>query len=71
MGAYRTTLKRPTRESPFMLTYGIEAIIFAKIGIPAPRVQFCDMAKNDEELYSNMDLLDGLRDEASIKLVVQ
>ena len=35
--AYRTTIRTPTGETPFGLTYGIEAIILVEVGITSIR----------------------------------
>ncbi|RVW13404.1 hypothetical protein CK203_102339 [Vitis vinifera] len=36
--AYRTTLRRPTRTTPFVLAYGMEAITPTKIGMPTAKM---------------------------------
>ena len=35
--AYRTTTRTPTRETPFKLTYGTEAVIPVKVGVASIR----------------------------------
>ena len=37
--AYRTTTRVPTREMPFRLTFGIEAIIPVEVGLMSLRVK--------------------------------
>ena len=46
--AYRTTTRTPTRETPFNLTYGIEAVIPVKIGLTSLRKEFFDKHNNDD-----------------------
>ena len=48
--AYRTTARTPTRETPFRLTYGSEAVIQAEIGLTNYRVHNHDESKNDETI---------------------
>ena len=35
--AYRTTVRTPTRETPFRLTYGTEAVIQIEVGVTSIR----------------------------------
>lgn len=44
--AYRTTSKRSTRETPFSLTYGAEAVILTKVNLCSARVSGFTPAKN-------------------------
>ena len=48
--AYRTTTRMPTRETPFRLTYGSEAIILVEVGLTSYRVHNHDESKNDEAM---------------------
>ena len=48
--AYRTTTRTPTRETPFRLTYGNEAVIPAEIGLISYRVDNHDEVRNDEAI---------------------
>ena len=60
--AYRTTARIPTRETPFNLTYGIEAVIPVKVGLTSLRKEFFDEKSNDDQLKLNLDYLDEVRD---------
>nr|GEX32182.1 reverse transcriptase domain-containing protein [Tanacetum cinerariifolium] len=53
-------------DTPFFLTYGIEAVIPTKIGMPTYRTATVDMVNNDEELCLNLDLLEERRERAAI-----
>ncbi|XP_071916252.1 uncharacterized protein [Coffea arabica] len=66
--AYRTTLRIATQETPFALTYGAEAVIPAEIGAPSNRVQNFIARDNEDELRLNLDLLEGRREEAAIRM---
>jgi hypothetical protein len=46
--SYRTTVKTPTGETPFSLSYGTEAVIPVEIGSPSYRVAKFDPNYNDE-----------------------
>ena len=48
--AYRTTPRTPTGETPFKLTYGIEAIIPLDVGLPSLRVENFDSQRNEDQL---------------------
>ena len=38
--AYKTTRKFATRETPFALAFGIEAVAPVEVGLESPRVKF-------------------------------
>ena len=46
--AYRTTAKTPTRETPFRLAYGSEAVIPTEVGLTSYRVENHDDSRNDK-----------------------
>ena len=66
--AYRTTTRTPTRETPFNLTYGTEAVILVKVGLTSLRKEFFDEQSNDDQLKLNLDCLDEVRDQASQRM---
>ena len=45
--AYRTTAKTPTKETPFKLTFGTEAIILVEIGLTTLRTTFHKEEENE------------------------
>ena len=49
--AYRTTQRVPTRETPFSLAYGTEAIIPVDISMPTLRVERVVLDQNDTQLH--------------------
>ena len=66
--AYRTTIRTPTGEIPFGLTYGIEAIILVEVGITSIRREMFHEENNDDQLRINMDYLGEMREKASNKM---
>ncbi|XP_027181747.1 uncharacterized protein LOC113780132 [Coffea eugenioides] len=64
---YRTTPRTATHETPFSLTYGAEAVVPAKVGLPSPRTQNF-VASANEELRCNLDMLKAKREEAAIRM---
>ena len=48
--AYRTTVRTPTRETPFRLAYGSDVVIPAKIGLTSYRVENYDEDNNEKAI---------------------
>ena len=67
--AYRITPRRSTRETPFSLTYGVEAVILAKINLCSARVAGFNPTKNSELMLKQLNLLEERRESATIWLV--
>ncbi|RDY11236.1 putative protein K02A2.6, partial [Mucuna pruriens] len=65
--SYHTTPHSTTGKTPFRLTYGSEVVIPVEIGEPSPRTTLFDPTVNEEELRSNLDLLQETREIAHIK----
>uniref|UniRef100_A0A2N9F1B6 Uncharacterized protein n=1 Tax=Fagus sylvatica TaxID=28930 RepID=A0A2N9F1B6_FAGSY len=55
--AYRTTVRVPTGETPFKLTFGTEAVIPVEIGLTTLRTTFHKEEENEGQLRLNLDLL--------------
>ncbi|GKC37066.1 reverse transcriptase domain-containing protein [Tanacetum coccineum] len=64
--AHRMMIKSSNDDTPFSLTYGTEAVIPAKIGMPMYRTAVVDAIHNDEELRLNLDLLEERRERTAI-----
>ena len=58
----------PIGETPFKLTYGIEAIIPVKIGATSIRREMFREESNDDHLRVNLDCLNEVREKASHKM---
>ncbi|XP_077250215.1 uncharacterized protein LOC143889761 [Tasmannia lanceolata] len=54
--AYRTTRRVATGESPFSLTFGVEAVIPVEIGLSTFRTENYDEHENSELLRNTLDL---------------
>ncbi|XP_012841213.1 PREDICTED: uncharacterized protein LOC105961530 [Erythranthe guttata] len=65
--AYRTTPRTATGESPFNLAFGTEAVAPVEIGEPSWRVINYSLEANEEAMKANLDLVDELREIASIR----
>ena len=61
--AYWTTQKSATRETPFALAFGTEAVAPAEVGIKSPRIEFASVEHNDKALRLNLELLDEKREQ--------
>ena len=55
---YQTTARQSTRETPFAMTYGAEAVIPLEVNFPALRTSSFTSDNNDELLGKNLDLID-------------
>ena len=65
---YRTTPCRSTRETPFSMTYGAEAVIPLEIGFPTTRTSTFNSKDNDEQLTRSLDLIEEKRENAMVQL---
>ena len=61
--AYKTTQKSATRETPFALAFGTEAVAPVEVGIKSPRIELASEEHNDEALRLNLELLDEKREQ--------
>ena len=68
LSAYRTTPRRSTGETSFSLTFGVEAVIPAKINICSARVAEFAPAQIEELMVKHLDLLEGYRESITIQL---
>ena len=59
--AYKTTARTSTGETPFRLTYGIEAVIPVEVGVTSMRREAFSEDSNDEQLRVSLDCLDKVR----------
>ena len=66
--AYRTTLRRSIRETPFSLTYGEKAVILVEVNLCSAQVAEFTPIQNDRLLVKCLDLLEEYREAATIQL---
>ena len=65
---YRTIPRRSTGETPFSMTYGVEAVIPLEIGFPTSRTSSFNPSDNDEQLTKSLDLIEEKRENAMVQL---
>jgi hypothetical protein len=65
---YWTTPRSSTGETPFSLTYGVEAVIPLEIGLPTICTEYYDPVTNETSLATDLDLVEEKRDTALIHL---
>jgi len=66
--AYRTTLRRSVGETPFSMTYRVEAVIPVEINMSSMKVSSFSPGSNDAQMIENLDFLEERQDMASIWL---
>ena len=59
--AYRTTVRTSTKETPFKLAYGSEAVIPAEVHMANHRVKEYQVEENEVQLHLNLDLIDEVK----------
>ncbi|GJX57988.1 reverse transcriptase domain-containing protein [Tanacetum coccineum] len=69
--AHRTMVKSSNGDTPFSPTYKTEAVIPAEIRMPTFKTTEVDVAKNDEALKINLELLEEKREQAAITAKVR
>ena len=65
---YQTTPQKSTGESPFSMTYGVEAVIPLENGFPTMRTSTFTSDGNDELLKKSLDLVEERRENAMVQL---
>ncbi|GJW05982.1 hypothetical protein Tco_1568405 [Tanacetum coccineum] len=60
-------IKSSNEDTPFSLTYGMEAVIPVKIGMPTLRTSEVNLKESKEALEINLDLLEERREQAAIR----
>ena len=63
-----TTPRWSTREIPFSMTYGVEAVIPLETSFPMLRTSTFTRSNNDELLGKSLDLIEERREKAMIQL---
>ncbi|KAK3038001.1 hypothetical protein RJ639_029952 [Escallonia herrerae] len=68
--AYRTTPHSVTRKTPFLLCYGLEAMLPVEIEVPTIRALHINKENNEVGLRANLDLVEEARTQAHERSVV-
>jgi hypothetical protein len=63
----RTSSSRATRETPFFMIYGAEAVLPPEVTMGSLRVQAYDKAAQDQLRCEDIDLIDEKRWQSAIK----
>ena len=63
---YQTTLRRSTGETPFSMTYGVEAVIPLETGFLTLRTSSFTPSNNDGLLEKSLDLIEERREKAMV-----
>ena len=63
--AYRTTVRTPTSETPFKMTFKTEPIILMEVGVSNIRRAWYEEQSNDESLKLALDCLPKVRGDAA------
>ena len=66
--SYRTTPRGTIGETPFLLTYGLEAVVPTELAQPTYRVLNYNDARNTEALREELDLIEEKKDKAYLKM---
>ncbi|XP_043710400.1 uncharacterized protein LOC122659344 [Telopea speciosissima] len=67
--AYRTTVRKPTGESPFQLAYGTEALAPVEVLAMSHRILHFNERTYDDGLQANLDFLDEVYEKALLRNV--
>ena len=65
---YQTTPRRSTRETPYSITYGTEAVIPLETGFPTLRMSSFTPSNNDGLLMKSLDLIEERRENVMVQL---
>ena len=65
---YRITPRRSIGETPFSMTYGIEAVIPLETRFPMLKTSLFAPDRNDNLLEKSLDLVEGRRENARVQL---
>ena len=65
---YQTTPWRSTEETPFSVTYGVEAVIPLETGFPTLRTSSFNLSSNNQLLEKSLDFIDERKESAMVQL---
>ena len=63
-------VRTQTGETPFKMTFGIEAVVLVEIGVSSIRNAWYDKQSNDEGLKLAQDCLPEVRDDATQRMAL-
>ena len=59
--AYKMTIRTPTRETPFKLTFRSDEVILVEVGLTSYRVAHYNNEENEKQLRLSLNLMDEVR----------
>ena len=59
---------RSTRETPFLMTYGVETVIPLETSFPTLRTSSFNPSDNNEHLKKNLNLIEEKKENAMVQL---
>ena len=65
---YRTTPRRSIGQTPFSMTYGVEAVIPLESGFPTLRTNHFDVEENNCLLLDSLDVVEERREVTTVKM---
>ena len=68
--AYKMTIRTSTRETPFKLAYGSDAMIPTEVGLTSYRVAHYKDEENEKQLRLSLDLIDEVRMDAEQRVAL-
>ncbi|XP_074360287.1 uncharacterized protein LOC141700404 [Apium graveolens] len=69
--AYRMMLRTATGVSPFKMAFGLEAVLPVEVFLNSPMVEYFDPVTSQEGLYLHNILLEEVRDDAVVRVLLQ
>ena len=63
-----TIVRKSTSETPFVLTFGVQAVIPLEVGMPTTQTVEFIVETNEDNLRKDLDLLEERRDLAVVRL---
>lgn len=67
MWSYHTTARSSTRETPYSLSFKVEAMIPLEIGIPSFYTSTYNQIENEKSLHKELDLVKEMRNGAELE----
>ena len=67
----RTIVHLRTKDTPFNLVFGSDAVIPIEIVMNTLRMAYFDPKQNESSIRANLDLLEEIKEDASVKTIAR
>ena len=67
----RTIVHSRTKDTPFNLVFGSDAVIPIEIVMNTLRMAYFDPKQNESSIQANLDLLEEIKEDASVKTIAR